>query len=666
MKKFLIIFLVMQLFLMGYIFDCSIYNIFEKNNIGDTSLNGYIVVDSTGDNLNNIFNIISEDYPNAKLQIKKYSVDAYDNSVYKIYSNSRIQPQKTMAISNDLTFEYYELNREDFLDNSGIFYTDLSDIDVNDISSNLGIAVEKYKNDFISYSNIIKFNLYNLLVLLAVSQLIYFIYTSSNLKEISAKKALGFSNFRIVMDIVRSMCKYNITIISGLTIVRMVQLLFIGNFNIRYFFMFICFYIAVFGLNIIQTLITTILIRYINIAEMVKNREFLKQKFLLISVVKIVFLVAVTLTFSSIVTTINDYKAAEKNILKLGNLSNYYSAYGFYSDEYERLNAIADIRNDYSAAMKRFYCDKNNEGIAFLCNAEQIGMYLTSSFLSNNGLSREQFYREYSLNYLIANETFLLTNSIAKYIDGQKSVPYILVPNMYIAKESEIKEYFIEYYNSMIQYDKYYGQTNTTFNLIDNIDIKYIDNDIEFDILISDGYITVKNTIIVIDKQLFGGLYYLDALNSARSLFFDYSSRDALNADLTRYGLSDLVIPATLITPFSSRLETVKFTLNMLTVFLSLFIATLAFIIFAANYTDIITHRKKYAIETILGFTTKAILFNQIVVSTVLVIASTIIGLVFPINTLIFTVTIFIDILILVVLYKVYVVNKLVDLQKGA
>ena len=666
MKKFLIIFLVMQILLLGYIFDSSIFNIYEKNNIGDTSLNGYLIIDSTGDNLSKVYNELTTEYSDIKLQVIKYSVDMYDNAVYRIYSSPTIEQSNKTAISKDICFEYYDLQQADFVDGAGIFYTDLSLDDILSFSQNVGISITEYQNDYISYGKIVSYNLYNYVILILITQMVCFIYTSSNLKEISAKRAVGYSNLRIVSDMIREICLYDAVIIFVLMVFKCTFLFFSKMLSVQYILLFLCYYMAIAVIHALQMLVTTIVLHYISIDEMIKNRNFLRRKSIAMSVIKVVLLVAVAITVSTISTTINEYEIAESNALKLSNLSDYYGAYGFYSDEYDRMQNTNEVRRNYSSEMKSMYMDNNNKGIALLCDNRQIESYIYSSFLKNNGMSVDEFYRSYNLNYMTVNETYLQTTGLSMYIKNNATIPYILVPEMYREQENEVKDFFVQYYNGLMQYDNNYERTVVIEpEMVDNLDIVYISNNYPHDVLFSEGYVTVFNSVLVVDTQSFGGLYYLDVLNNARNLYFNYNTRDELGADLVKYNLENLIIPATLLTPFSAKLESAQFVLNMLTVFLVLFIGTLIFIVFTANYTNIMANRKVYATKAIMGFTTPSVLTMQFLLSTSLIFISLLFYILLHINVIFLIGLIALDLSVLVALYRIYILRRLPELQKG-
>ena len=60
MKKFLKIFIILEILLFAYIFNSSIYNIYEKNNIAADNLSGYVIEETSPETLNQFYSIFTE------------------------------------------------------------------------------------------------------------------------------------------------------------------------------------------------------------------------------------------------------------------------------------------------------------------------------------------------------------------------------------------------------------------------------------------------------------------------------------------------------------------------------------------------------------------------------------------------------------------------------
>ena len=74
------------------------------------------------------------------------------------------------------------------MDSVGIFYTDLSDDEIDQLATQLSTPIIEYEDTSIPYSMILELNLFNFIILFIVILIIYGIYTSYSLKKIGIKK----------------------------------------------------------------------------------------------------------------------------------------------------------------------------------------------------------------------------------------------------------------------------------------------------------------------------------------------------------------------------------------------------------------------------------------------------------------------------------------------
>ena len=130
MKNFLKIFLLLEVLLFGYIFNSSIYNIYEKNNISSNDLVGYTLEDATSENLDKFYSIFMERYSENKLEVIRNTLSSTDKSVYKFYCFPIDNFVQKKPVSHNIFFEYDELSRAEFLDSVGIFYTDIDVVEI--------------------------------------------------------------------------------------------------------------------------------------------------------------------------------------------------------------------------------------------------------------------------------------------------------------------------------------------------------------------------------------------------------------------------------------------------------------------------------------------------------------------------------------------------------
>lgn len=237
MKSFLKVFILLEILLFAYIFNSSIYNIYEKNNIADDGLSGYIIEETSPEILNQFYTIFINEYSQNKLELINNTLTSTDRTVYDLccYPLNKF-PQK-QPVSQTIEFEYYELTKEDFLDSVGVFYTDLSIEEINQISVQLSTSISEYVDESIPYSMILELNLLNFIILFIVILIIYCIYTSYSLKKIGIKKSMGFSNLRILKEQIISIARYYSIICLALLTVLNLYYAFTNRFDFSYLVM---------------------------------------------------------------------------------------------------------------------------------------------------------------------------------------------------------------------------------------------------------------------------------------------------------------------------------------------------------------------------------------------------------------------------------------------
>ena len=192
MKKFLKIFIFLEIILFAYIFNTSIYNIYEKNNISSENLKGYVLEETSPEILDKFYKIFTEEYSQNKLELINNTLTSTDKSVYDLYCYPLNEFVQKQPISQSILLQYHELKKEEFLDSVGVFYTDLRADEIKEIASQLSVTISDFGNDAIPYSMVLKLNLFNFVILYIVLQIIYCIYTSYSLKKIGIKKSMGF------------------------------------------------------------------------------------------------------------------------------------------------------------------------------------------------------------------------------------------------------------------------------------------------------------------------------------------------------------------------------------------------------------------------------------------------------------------------------------------
>lgn len=651
MKKFLKIFIFLEIILFAYIFNTSIYNIYEKNNISSENLKGYVLEETSPEILDKFYTIFTEEYSQNKLELINNTLTSTDKSVYDLYCfplNEFVQKQ---PISNSILLQYHELQKEDFLDSVGVFYTDLRADEIKEIASQLSVAISDFENEAIPYSMVLKLNLFNFVILYIVLQIIYCIYTSYSLKKIGIKKSMGFSTVHILKEQIASIIKYFVVICSVLICLLNLYYALTNRFEFSYLATSLLFLTMILAINIICVLITSILIKFVSLEAMIKNKTLNSGINIIVQAVKIVFSVIIAVTIISLLNQGNSFKQSQQAVLDYKYLDGYYTANGFNSSEYDYALANIDILESYSKQTLEMY----NHNHSLLCD-----------FRMDSASQASRPYYEQQL--VIANRNYLSEFSNIQ-LNGKPlgedifNEPTVLVPHKYKSDENSIKEYIKQEYFRLMNYDQFYKIPGEEKN-IDKFNVVYIDDDSTVKVNTENGFSDMTDPIIIADTGDFGGLYYLDSLNR-RCLFFQMESREKFSSLLAEYNFEKLVTAGTLLTPYLMQLENVKFVLKTLTMFTIVFIVSLLFILYISNYVDIFVNRKRYAAKEILGFSHFRTLKNRYIFWGIELIISGVLTVINYYFACLFAI-ILIDYIFCELLYRVYILNSLYEIEKGA
>lgn len=651
MKKFLKIFIFLEIILFAYIFNTSIYNIYEKNNISSENLKGYVLEETSPEILDKFYTIFTEEYSQNKLELINNTLTSTDKSVYDLYCyplNKFVQKQ---PISKSILLQYHELQKEDFLDSVGVFYTDLRADEIKEIASQLSVAISDFENEAIPYRMVLKLNLFNFVILYIVLQIIYCIYTSYSLKKIGIKKSMGFSTVHILKEQITNIIKYFVVICSVLICLLNLYYALTNRFEFSYLATSLLFFTIILAINIICVLITSILIKFVSLEAMIKNKTLNSGINIIVQAVKIVFSVIITVTIISLLNQGNSFKQSQQAVLDYKYLDGYYTANGFNSSEYDYALANKDILESYSEQTLEMY----NHNHSLLCD-----------FRNDSALQTSRPYYEQQL--VISNRNYLSEFSNIQ-LNGKPlgedifNEPTVLVPHKYKSDENSIKEYIKQEYFRLMNYDQFYKIPGEEKN-IDKFNVVYIDDDSKVKVNTENGFSDMTDPIIIADTGDFGGLYYLDSLNR-RCLFFQMESREEFSSLLAEYNFEKLVTAGTLLTPYLMQLENVKFVLKTLTMFTLVFIVSLLFILYISNYVDIVVNRKRYAAKEILGFSHFRTLKNRYIFWGIELIISGVLTVINYYFACLFAI-ILIDYIFCELLYRVYILNSLYEIEKGA
>ena len=654
MKKFLKIFIILEILLFAYIFNSSIYNIYEKNNIAADNLSGYVIEETSPETLNQFYSIFTENYPNNKIELINNTLTSTDNSVYDLYCYPLDKFEQKQPVSQTIEFKYHELTKEDFLDSVGIFYTDLSDGEIDQLATQLSTPIIEYEDTSIPYSMILELNLFNFIILFIVILIIYGIYTSYSLKKIGIKKSMGFSTLRILKEQIISVVKYYSIVCLALLAVLNLYYAFTNRFDFSYLIMGIFFFGIVLIVNVLCMLLTSVLIKFVRLEAMIKNKTLNKSTNVIVQFIKVAFSVVIAITIISLLQQSGDYMKSQQAVLDYKYLDGYYTSNGFNSAEYNYAISNPDVSERYSNSVLELY--RNHHSL--LCD-------YTGSDEAQGPMGASRPY--YVQQTIIANRNYIKEFSNIQ-VNGTPleesvfSTPTVLIPNMYKNDESLIKEHIAGEYDLLLNYNQNYGiQEETRAN---EFNIVYIDDNSTIKVNTEEGFSDITGGIIIVDTGDFGGLYYLDALNN-RSLFFSVESREEFSALLTKYDLAQLVVAGTLLTPYLTQLESVTFVLKTLTMFAIVFVVSLVFILYISNYVDVFVNRKRYALKEIMGFSHFKILKSRYIVWVMEIIASVILTAINYYFACFFAIML-LDYLFCELLYRTYIKKALYEIEKGA
>lgn len=654
MKNFLKIFVLLEILLFAYIFNSSIYNIYEKNNIAADNLSGYMLEEPSPEILDQFYTIFTENYDDNRLEIINNTLTTTDKSAYDLYCYPLDKFSQKQPVSQTIEFEYHELTKEDFLDSVGIFYTDLSVEEIDQLAAQLSTQIIEYEDTSIPYSMILELNLFNFIILFIVILIIYCIYTSYSLKKIGIKKSMGFSTLRILKEQILSIVKYYFIVCLALLAVLNLYYAFTNRFDFSYLIMGIFFFGIVLIVNVLCMLLTSALIKFVRLEAMIKNKTLNKSTNVIVQFIKVGFSVVIAITIISLLQQSGDYMKSQQAVLDYKYLDGYYTSNGFNSAEYNYAISNPDVSESYSNSILELY--RNHHSL--LCD-------YTGSDEAQGPMGASRPY--YVQQTIIANENYIKEFSNIQ-VNGTPldesvfSTPTVLIPNMYKNDESLIKEHIAGEYDLLLNYNQNYGiQEETRAN---EFNIVYIDDNSTIKVNTEEGFSDITGGIIIVDTGNFGGLYYLDALNN-RCLFFSVESRAAFSALLTKYNLAQLVVAGTLLTPYLMQLENVTFVLKTLTMFAIVFVILLVFILYISNYVDVFVNRKRYALKEIMGFSHFKILKSRYIVWAIEIIASVILTAINYYFACFFAIML-LDYLFCELLYRTYIKKALYEIEKGA
>lgn len=643
MKHFMRFFLWLQILLFLYIFQSSVYNVYEKNHLQEPDLIGYQVEDVKPETLERLYQAIVSELPNARLQVIQSVVTATDQSVYDVYCYPLNQFSQQQPVSNSIGLVYRNLTRGDFGDSVGSFYSDIPEATMLKLADRVGTKIQPYKSELIGYDNIIRFNLLNLAILGSIILLIHAIYTSYSFKTVGIKKSLGFSTGRILWDQVKKIVR-NFFIGYGIMIgFVIVYLLFRQRFSLSYVLLNGLFFSMVLATNVVCIYLTASLIGLVSFEAMIKNKTLNRWTNWAVQGIKLIFTGLIIVVVISLLKQQSDYQTSQQAVLDYQHLDGYYTANGFYSEDYELALKQPTKLQQYSDSILALYQSQQ----ALLCD--------TSSLSSGRGQSGLQG------RLIIANQAYLDEFSNIVWTNDGGSIA--LVPKQLQAQDQDVRDYLELEYQRLLNYNRISGLVQPD-KVVPDFRIEYFDDASTVIVNTATGFQAVSGNMVIVDQGQFDGLYYLDALNN-RGLFFELPSRTDFAQALAAHDLSALVAPGTLLTPFRLAVESVYFVLKTLVVFAIVFVVSLIFILYISNYVDIVVNRRHYALKLIMGFGHGRILRTRYLVWLGEIILGILLSLVNQ-YSIVLVAVVLVDMVFCEVIYRSYIRQSLSEIEKGA
>lgn len=187
--------------IISFLFGNSIYNIYILNNLVDSRLEAYKISEASAEKLSVFYDSFIKENENLSLAIVKMPVtDDESTTVYNVYHTNVANALKQVSINRKDVINYYSMTKDEFIDSTGLFYTDMPLDKLKKIGSRDGINIESTKRNLIDYKQVFTYNLVNSIVMLGVTILIIFVYAFSRNKINAVKSMLGYNILQMVRD----------------------------------------------------------------------------------------------------------------------------------------------------------------------------------------------------------------------------------------------------------------------------------------------------------------------------------------------------------------------------------------------------------------------------------------------------------------------------------
>lgn len=648
----------------SFIYCQSFYDIYTLNNLGVKGLESYYLEDVSGENLGKLYDSLINH--NGIIEITKEPVTNNEKMLYEIYDTDNVNINKKVSITDDKQFKYYTLTRNDFIDSTGKFKTNLKYNEIKSISNSLSLSIKQLDNESISYSQVISNNLLNIVILLLLTQFVLFIYTLLRVKVNAVKKLMGFSSTRIIFESYTEFAKF-LSLSAIITIVvHIIYFSIKDTLNSNYIIGLVLVILIVSAVNLLLLLVTVVSVKFLDISSVIKNKLFSNTLNMFVLIAKVCFVVIISLSISMFSNQYNQYSKSLKSIDKYKSLANYYTSNGYNSDEYDKVFNNTKSIEKVSSSMKQLYVNYADKLLLTYVNVMD---NISNNYYQVTGVSFNELLASYSDNYSVLNKHYL-KNYTMLYDEFGNKIDYdllpkgtVLVPKQYKGN-NEVNDFCKETYNDMINYDCFYTNKKISNKQL-NVNIIYIDDNQQLNTLSKyqlQGK-KIKNSIIFLDSGEFAGTWYLEAISNS-NISLSLQDRDKFSSILTKYNLQKLLNAGTLMTPISEDIRYYEFTTYQSLVFVILFSVTLLFIVYLSNYLEIMTNRKKLAIKRLMGFSEVKSLLAQYISDVTLLFIVIIMNFI-NLNYVSALICILLDVLFLNIFYRKIIVNNVEGNLKG-
>ena len=146
---------------------------------------------------------------------------------------------------------------------------------------------------------------------------------------------MGFSTLRILKEQIISIVRYYSIVCLALLAVLNLYYAFTNRFDFSYLIMGIFFFGIVLVVNVLCLLLTSVLIKFVRLEAMIKNKTLNKSTNVIVQFIKVAFSVVIAITIISLLEQSGEFTKSQQAVLDYKYLDGYYTANGFNSAEHD-------------------------------------------------------------------------------------------------------------------------------------------------------------------------------------------------------------------------------------------------------------------------------------------------------------------------------------------